>query len=51
MENQLRDALNAGKDVSVKIEVGYPPSGGVRPSEFKVLATIDGKIVPFKFKQ
>ena len=51
MESQLRDALNAGKDVSVKIEVGYPSSSGVRPSEFKILAKIDGKVVPFKFNQ
>ena len=51
MENQFRDALKAGKEVSVKIDVGYPPGGGVRPSGFTVVADIGGK--PFKrtFKQ
>lgn len=51
MENQLRDALNAGKDVNVKIEVGYPPSGGTRPNSFTVVATINGKPKPFEFHQ
>lgn len=51
MENSLRDELKAGKSVSVKVEVKYPPGDGVRPSEFRVLATIDGKLVPFKFTQ
>lgn len=51
MENHLRDQVNAGKAVTVKIEVGYPAGGGVRPNEFKVLASIDGKIVPFRFTQ
>lgn len=51
MENSLRKDLEAGKSVSVKVEVKYPPSDGVRPSEFRVLATIDGKLVPFRFEQ
>lgn len=42
MENELRDFVNAGKTVTVKIEVGYPAGGGVRPSEFRVIQTIDG---------
>ncbi len=51
MENELRNALKEGKEVSVKIDVGYPAAGGVRPSEFKVLAIIDGKTVPYGFTQ
>ncbi|THF59460.1 hypothetical protein E6O51_15840 [Pseudothauera rhizosphaerae] len=51
MENELRDALKAGKEVSVKIEVGYPVGSGVRPNEFKVFATVDGKIIPYRFIQ
>jgi filamentous hemagglutinin len=51
MENELRDALKAGKDVSVKIDVGYPATGGKRPNNFFVTATIDGKIKEFPFKQ
>ena len=46
-----KTALDAGKDVKVKIDVGYPSGGGVRPSEFNVLATIDGVIKPFRFTQ
>lgn len=51
MERYFKQELDAGKAVSVKIDVGYPPGGGVRPSEFKILATIDGKVVPFRFVQ
>ena len=51
MENYFREQLAAGKQVSVSIEMGYPPSGGVRPSEFRVLANVDGKIVPYRFSQ
>ena len=51
MEDQMRTALQAGQTVSVKIDIGYPPSGGVRPDVFTVLATIDGRVVPFRFTQ
>ena len=51
MENFFRSELEAGKTVNVKIDVGYPASGGVRPSEFRVLATINGVTVPFRFTQ
>ncbi len=51
MENFLRNELKAGKSVTVKIDVGYPASGGVRPSEFTVVAYINGKPRPFEFKQ
>lgn len=42
MERELMNALKAGKSVSVKIDVGYPAGGGLRPSGFKVTATING---------
>lgn len=52
MEREFQKALNERKTVSVKIEVGYPASGGGRPSEFRVVATINGKLVPYPpFKQ
>lgn len=50
-ENYLRGELQAGKNVSMKIEVGYPVSGGVRPDGFIVDAIIDGDKFQFKFKQ
>ncbi len=50
MENDFRKALKDGNSVSVKIDVGYP-SGGGRPSEFKVIALIDGVRKEFKFQQ
>jgi filamentous hemagglutinin len=50
MEKQLADALKAGKNVSIKIDVGYP-GASARPSEFRIRATIDGEIVPFRFFQ
>ncbi|MBT9160803.1 MAG: ESAT-6 secretion machinery protein EssD [Dehalococcoidia bacterium] len=43
MENFLRNELRAGKSVTVKIDVGYPPGGGGRPSEFVVSIAINGK--------
>lgn len=46
MENEFKTALDAGKNVSIKLEVGYPPGGGVRPSEFRVTSTVDGKVQP-----
>ena len=52
METSLGKALEQGKSVSVKIDVGYPASGGNRPSEFRVEAKINGNIVEFPvFKQ
>jgi hypothetical protein len=51
MERELAGYLKEGKTVSVKIDVGYPASGGVRPSEFTVTALIDGDLKDFKFKQ
>jgi filamentous hemagglutinin len=50
MEKQLADALKAGKNVSIKIDVGYS-GNSARPSEFRIRATIDGEIVPFRFFQ
>jgi len=51
MENQFKAALDAGKKVSIKIEVGYPAGNGVRPNEFKVIALIDGVRSERKFTQ
>lgn len=51
MENPLRQALKDGKSVSVKIDVGYPVSGGVRPSSFEVTTVIDGKEILRRFTQ
>jgi filamentous hemagglutinin len=51
MENLLRKELEAGKTVTVKIDVGYPPGGGARPNTFNVIATINGKPTPFRFTQ
>lgn len=51
MEREFQQALKDGKSVSVKIEVGYPAGGGVRPSEFTVVADIGGKPYKRTFKQ
>jgi filamentous hemagglutinin len=55
MEKQLADALKAGKSVSVKVDVGYPAGGGLRPNQFNVTATIIENGIPvikrFPFKQ
>lgn len=51
MENYLRGGLQAGKNVSVKIDVGYPASSGGRPDGFLVNAMIDGEKFQFRFKQ
>ena len=40
METSLGKALEQGKSVSVKIDVGYPEAGGTRPSSFTVNYTI-----------
>jgi filamentous hemagglutinin len=50
MEKQLADALKAGKNVSIKIDVGYA-GNSARPSQFNVTATINGKSSRFKFTQ
>lgn len=42
MENYLRKELEAGKTVSIKIDVGYSASGGVRPSGFGVTIEVNG---------
>ncbi len=42
MENEFKIALDTGKKVTIKIEVGYPAGNGLKPSEFRVLASIDG---------
>ncbi len=49
MESDLAKALDQGKDVSVKIDVGYP-DGGVRPNSFIVTTTINGieETIPFR---
>lgn len=46
MERYFAQELKAGKEVSVKIDVGYPAGGGVRPNQFTVVADIGGK--PYK---
>ena len=46
MENEYKAALEAGRNVSIKVEVAYPPGGGVRPDAFRVTATLDGKTQP-----
>ena len=51
MERELMDALKAGKSVSVKIDVGYPAGGGLRPSSFNVTAVVDGEVIPYRFTQ
>jgi len=51
MENYLRKELEAGKTVSIKIDVGYSAGGGVRPNNFTVNAIIDGEKREFKFTQ
>ncbi len=51
MEKSLKQELDTGKTVTMKIEIGYPQGGGTRPSEFFVTAVIDGKIKEFPFRQ
>ena len=55
MERELMNALKAGKSVSVKVDVGYPAGGGLRPNQFNVTATIIENGIPvikrFPFKQ
>jgi filamentous hemagglutinin len=51
MEREFAGYLKEGKSVTVKIDVGYPTSGGVRPDSFIVNAMIDGKPWNKEFKQ
>jgi filamentous hemagglutinin len=51
MENSLRKELEAGKSVTVKIDVGYPSDAGVRPDKFFVIATIQGRPRVWEFIQ
>jgi hypothetical protein len=51
MENTLRKELDAGKKVTVTIEVGYPSAAGARPNTFFVTAIIDGEPRYFPFDQ
>lgn len=51
MENFLRSELEAGKNVSIKIDVGYPNGNTTRPSSFFVIAKIDGKPKEWEFEQ
>ena len=51
MENFLRNELKAGKSVTVKIDVGYPASGGVRPDSLVVSALINGEPWRKEFNQ
>jgi filamentous hemagglutinin len=51
MENFFRSELAAGKTVNVRIDVGYPVSGGARPDAFIVNAMIDGKPWSKEFTQ
>jgi len=43
MENSTRKELDAGKSVTVNIEVGYPSVEGSRPNTFFVTAIVDGE--------
>lgn len=40
MENELARELNAGKSVSIKIDIGYPQGNSARPNQFLVTATL-----------
>lgn len=51
MERFLKKEIDAGKTVSMTIDVGYPPNGGTRPNQFTVLATINGVVTPYRFTQ
>ena len=51
MENEFKAAIESGKKVSIKIDVGYPPGGGARPSTFLVEANIGGVTKRYPFTQ
>ena len=50
IESDLAKARDASKNVSVKIDIGYPDSGGVRPNRFIVTTKINGieETIPFR---
>jgi len=51
MESNLKNAIDAGKEVSVEIDVSYPVSGGTRPNGFVVTTKIDGSTQTIPFRQ
>ncbi|WP_336014828.1 DUF637 domain-containing protein [Acinetobacter pittii] len=50
MESELANAVKLGKDVNMKVAVGYP-TGSSRPNKFIVTATINGKSTNYQFSQ
>lgn len=50
MESELANAVKLGKDVNMKVAVGYP-TGSSRPNKFIVTATINGKSTNYQFLQ
>ncbi|MEB3849360.1 DUF637 domain-containing protein [Acinetobacter pittii] len=50
MESELANAVKLGKDVNMKVTVGYP-TGSSRPNKFIVTATINGKSTNYQFSQ
>ncbi|MGE9819638.1 DUF637 domain-containing protein [Acinetobacter baumannii] len=50
MESELANAVKLGKDVNMKVAVGYP-TGSSRPNKFIVTATINGKFTNYQFSQ
>lgn len=51
MEREFAQALDKGKTVTVKIEVGYPSGGGSRPNSFTVTAVVNGEEIIRSFSQ
>ena len=51
MEKTIKKALENGQNVSMKIDLKYPSSSDVRPSQFNIITNIDGVIKPYQFKQ
>ena len=51
MENTLKKALENGQNVSMKIDLKYPSSSDVRPSNFTVQTTINGEKEIWRFEQ
>lgn len=51
MENELAGYLKQGKEVSLKVEIGYPAGGGVRPNNFEVTVKVDGRTFIREFEQ
>ncbi|MDZ7923109.1 MAG: DNA/RNA non-specific endonuclease [Marinagarivorans sp.] len=53
MENEIAKAMldpNV-KNVSIKIDVGYPPTNTVTPNKIQVTAIIDGNSINYEFEQ